>query len=54
MQKLEFNMTNDDHPLNPNWAVGNSANDGQENDRDELNEVKLKMMALQVFLNYYF
>jgi hypothetical protein len=47
-------MTNNDHHLNPNWAVGISANGGHKNVGEELNEVKFNMMALQVFFNYYF
>jgi hypothetical protein len=46
---MSQNQKNGSDPL------GKSTKDcGHENDGNELNELKLKMMALQVFLNYYF
>jgi hypothetical protein len=44
-------MANDDNnSINPNWTVGNSANSGHENDGNELNVLKLEMIALKVFI----
>jgi hypothetical protein len=43
--KFGFNMADDDNHLNPDW----SANGSHENTGDELNELKMEMIALKVF-----